>query len=316
MSAPFVVAAGVGKRYGALAAVAELDLAVAAGEVLGVAGRNAAGKSTALAILAGVVEPDSGTVTVAGERLTRRRPALRRLVGFQPQEPAVYPDLTARDNLACFGGLYGLGAGELRRRVDELLDLTGLAAERRRPVRQLSGGMRRRLSFAASVLHRPRFLVLDEPAAGLDAEFRPVLSEIVRGMARDGAAVVWASHELAEASAAWDGIAVLERGRLLARDTVAGFVGRCHADVELVVDRSVLALAPRLVGLARLRPDGDGRALLVLGDGVMSQAEVWDRLARVIPLLRAEGVTMHAVRSREATLERAYAELVLGGRER
>jgi ABC-2 type transport system ATP-binding protein len=226
------VATGLVKRFGGQVAVAELDLGVGAGEVLGLAGRNGAGKSTTLALLAGALEPDAGHITLAGEPFTRRRPELRRVIGLVPQEAAVYPELSPRDNLACFGGLYGLSGAALRRRSDELLEITGLTALADAPAARLSGGMRRRLSLAAGVLHRPRLLLLDEPTAGLDLEFRPRLAEVVRALAREGTAVVWAGHDLAELEQVWDTVVVLDRGRAVARTTVAGLVGRSGAADE------------------------------------------------------------------------------------
>jgi len=221
---PLLVASGLVKRFGEQVAIAGLDLAVAAGEVLGVAGRNGAGKSTTLAMLAGALAPDAGRITLEGEPLTRSRPEQRRVIGLVPQEAAVYPELSPRDNLACFGGLFGLSGAALRRRSDELLETTGLAALADAPAARLSGGMRRRLSLAAGVLHRPRLLLLDEPTAGLDLEFRPRLAAIVRELARDGTAVVWAGHDLAELERVWDTVVVLDRGRAVARTTVAGLV--------------------------------------------------------------------------------------------
>jgi ABC-2 type transport system ATP-binding protein len=251
VTAPLLAAAGLAKRFGAQIAVADLDLEVAPGEIVGLAGRNGAGKSTTLGMLAGIVPPDSGSVTLSGERLTRDRRELRRSIGLVPQEAAVYPELSADENLACFGGLYGLSGAALRRRGDEVLDLVGLTAVAQRPAGQLSGGMRRRLSLAVALLHRPRLLLLDEPGVGLDLEFRPRLAEIVRSLTRDGGAAVWSAHDLAGAEAVWSSVVVLDRGRVVAHESVRELV---PAGGAAVPQPAALEVALR----ALLQTDGSG----------------------------------------------------------
>jgi len=166
------------KRFGQTPALDEVSLSVAEGEILGLLGPNGAGKTTAMMILAGFLDADSGSVQVEGMPLQRR---LRAHLGLVPQDLALYPELSVRHNLEFFGSLYGLKGQELQARVEEMLAAVGLETRADDPVHTCSGGMKRRLSFAAGVVHQPRVLLLDEPTVGVDARSRDDLLTMIRG---------------------------------------------------------------------------------------------------------------------------------------
>jgi len=154
---------GLTKRYGQLVAVDDLSLTIAPGETYGLLGPNGAGKTTAILMVAGILVPDAGEVVVAGTRMSVRSVAAKARVGYVPQDVALYVELSARENLRFFAGLYGMGRRGARSRVDEVLDIVGLADRAEETVAKYSGGMRRRLNIAVGLLHRPTLLILDEP---------------------------------------------------------------------------------------------------------------------------------------------------------
>jgi len=218
-AAPAVRVAGVVKRFGATVALAGVDLEVAEGTVFGLLGPNGAGKTTLVRVLATLLAPDSGHAEVFGHDVVSEAPAVRELLGLTGQFAAVDEILTGRENLQMFGRLFDLSPAEARRRAVELLERFDLADAADRPARTYSGGMRRRLDLASSLLTRPRILFLDEPTTGLDPRSRNEIWGIVRELVRDGATVLLTTQYLEEADQLADRIAVIDRGRVIAQGT-------------------------------------------------------------------------------------------------
>jgi ABC-2 type transport system ATP-binding protein len=210
-------AAGLVKRFGPVTALDGFDLAVSAGEITGLIGHNGAGKTTFARVTAGLTAPDAGAVLVAGLNVSRAAARVRPSLGLAPQELALYPTATARENLLLFAGLYGLRPREARRRVTTLAAALALADVLGRRVRDLSGGQQRRLQAATAMLHRPRVLLLDEPTVGADPVTRDALLAAVRGAAAEGAAVVYTTHYLPELDTLGATLAVADHGRVIAR---------------------------------------------------------------------------------------------------
>jgi ABC-2 type transport system ATP-binding protein len=210
-------ATGLVKRFGTTVALDGFDLSVAAGEIAGLIGHNGAGKTTFARVTAGLVTPDSGLVRVAGMDVARSRARVRALLGLAPQELALYPTATARENLYVFAGLYGLRRREARHRIGPLAEALALGEVLDRRVRDLSGGQQRRLQAATAMLHRPRLLLLDEPTVGADPVTRDALLAAVRAVAADGAAVVYTTHYLPELDTLRATLAIADHGRVVAR---------------------------------------------------------------------------------------------------
>ena len=204
------------KRFGKVVAVDGLSLSIREGEVFGLLGPNGAGKTTTIRLLLGLTRPTQGRVRVCGHDPTREPQAVRRCVGYVGQEIAVDPFLTARENLEVFAGLYHLQGESRRRRVQEVLELVGLADRADDVVRTFSGGMKKRLDIACGLLHRPRLLFLDEPTLGLDVETRRRVWEFLQGLAGQGLTVLLTTHYLEEADRLCHRIAIMDRGRLQA----------------------------------------------------------------------------------------------------
>jgi ABC-2 type transport system ATP-binding protein len=230
--------AGLRKRYGDRLAVDGVSFSIAAGECYGLLGPNGAGKTTTISMLCGLVPADEGDITIDGHPGGSLE--AKAAVGYVPQDLALYPDLTATENLTFFGELYGLNGNELHGRIGETLELVGLAERGKDRIGTYSGGMKRRANMAAGLLHRPKLLVLDEPTVGVDPQSRNAILETV---GRLGIAVLYTTHYMEEAAKLCDRVGIIDDGHLIAEGTnetlIAQHGGRdrvhlsCEADADL-----------------------------------------------------------------------------------
>ena len=219
MSQDVLVVDSLVRRFGDLTAVDEVSFRIAPGETYGLLGPNGAGKTTTISMVAGLIAADAGTVTVVGEPMTPRTTEPKRHLGLVPQELAIYPDLTGRENLTLFGRLQGLRGSELKVRVDEILDLIGLADRAKDRSKEYSGGMKRRLNIGIGLLNRPALLILDEPTVGVDPQSRHAILESVEALSGEGMAVLYTTHYMEEAERLCDRIGIIDSGRLQAEGT-------------------------------------------------------------------------------------------------
>jgi len=247
-------------RYGERWAVDDLSFAVGAGEVVGLLGPNGAGKTTTLSVLATLCPPTEGRVVVAGHDVDRDPAAARRALGFVPQAVALYPTLTARENLRFFARLLGLHRGAARAAVAQALDIAGLADRGDESVATFSGGMQRRLNLACALLHTPRALLLDEPSVGVDPQSRERIFAAVRAQAAAGTAVLYSTHDMEEAERLCTRVVLIDHGRAVASDTPAALVRQSARGMRLaVVTRDVMPPG-WLDDLAGAHPLPDGEA--------------------------------------------------------
>jgi ABC-2 type transport system ATP-binding protein len=235
---------GLSKAFGTLRAVDNVSFAVRAGELYGLLGPNGAGKTTTLSIIAGLLRPDAGEVVVDGVHLQDDPQRARRFLGVVPQELALYEELTARENLEFWGRLAGLSAREARRRAAELLEALALTDRAHDPVKTYSGGMKRRVNLGCALLHRPRLLLLDEPTVGIDPQARVNLLDFIRGLQRDGTAILYTTHYLEEAETLCQRIGILDHGRLLAEGTLEELQQRLGGDRLFVLEGNLGDAAP------------------------------------------------------------------------
>ncbi len=210
---------GLVKRYGERTVVDGVTFHIRAGETYGLLGPNGAGKTTIISMVAGLIPADAGSVTVVGEGMTPTSTRPKGHIGLVPQELAIYPDLSARENLRFFGRLQGLRRKELSTRTNEVLELIGLADRAGEQTKKFSGGMKRRLNIGIGLLHRPTLLILDEPTVGVDPQSRNSILESVEGLATEGMAVLYTTHYMEEAERLCDRIAILDEGRVQAEGT-------------------------------------------------------------------------------------------------
>ena len=215
-AAPLVVA-GLVKVYpnAAQPALQNLSLSVRSGEIYGLLGPNGAGKTTAISIMSAGLQPTAGRVEIYGRDVVRHRKQIQPLIGLVPQDIALYPELTAWENLSFFGRLYGLNGSELTDRVAQALELVGLAGRAHQPVKNYSGGMKRRVNLAAGILHAPRLIFLDEPTVGIDAQSRNLILEKLLALRESGTTMIYTTHYMEEAQQLCTHAAVMDEGRVI-----------------------------------------------------------------------------------------------------
>jgi ABC-2 type transport system ATP-binding protein len=298
------------KTFGNLVAVEDVSFTVEAGEIFGLLGPNGAGKSTTMNMIVGLLAPDAGTIRLNGQELDPENRELRQALGVVPQDLAIYPELTARENLGFFGRLYGIKGAVLKARVDQALDRTGLSSRADDRAGTFSGGMKRRLNFGVALLHQPRLLILDEPTVGVDPQSRAHLLESVRSLSREGVAAVYASHYMEEVEAICQRVAIVDRGRVLACDRLQTLLGQLTADLRLHVSKPSEGFAAKLGALGKLQPGTNGSATIVVPyDSGEDEHRLNETLARIIELLNQSHVDLQGVESNDANLERLFLQL-------
>ncbi|MGZ4715110.1 MAG: ATP-binding cassette domain-containing protein [Acidimicrobiales bacterium] len=311
LSAGGVVTRGLGKRYGDKWALRDLDLDVAPGTVLGLLGHNGAGKTTAIRILTTLASPTTGTAQVAGIDVATDPGAIRRRIGVAAQQATVDGLMDARSNLVMVGRLHHLPKPKARARADELLERLDLTDAADQLVKNFSGGMRRRLDLAASLVAVPQVLFLDEPTTGLDPRSRNDLWDILRGLVRDGTTVILTTQYLEEADQLADDIVVLDHGRTVAHgspDELKARIGNDRVDVKVPSVNELDHAARALEVFGASPPSFDHDELVVtvpIVEGVS--------LMQVMRALDAAGVDALDLNRRQATLDDVFLTLTSPG---
>jgi ABC-2 type transport system ATP-binding protein len=304
MATPVIEVEDVRKRYGPTVALDGVSLAVEPGELFGLLGPNGAGKTTLMSILAGLTDPDGGSVRLFGKPFTTADRDLRRQVGLATQDLAVYPELTARENLTFFGKLYGLRGHDLRDRVAGMLDAVELTDRADDRAGTFSGGMKRRLNLAVAVVHRPQVLLLDEPTTGVDPQSRNLIIELVMALNAAGLTVVYTSHYMEEVQTLCTRIAVLDGGQVRACDTLPNLLRMFDAVARLRLPTTPTGLADRLAevpGVKRVQPTADGLDILA--------ADLAPILPKLLTTCAGFGVEPTALDLDQPTLERVFLHL-------
>ncbi|MFD9550200.1 ATP-binding cassette domain-containing protein [Nocardia salmonicida] len=299
-----IVVEGLRKKYGAKQALDGLDLAVRAGTVHAVLGPNGAGKTTAVRIMSTLLRPEAGRVEVAGIDVRTRAEEVRSRIGLLGQSAAVDEELSGRQNLEMFGRLYHLGARRAGIRADELLARFGLSDTGKKAVKQYSGGMRRRLDLAASLISEPEVLFLDEPTTGLDPRGRAEVWSSVRSLVDGGTTVLLTTQYLEEADQLADRISVIDHGKVIAEGTADQLKSKTGGDrIDVVLhDSAQLGLAAALI---------PGEAV-VDEDRRMVSAAVGDRMAALTETVRAletNGIDAEDIAIRRPTLDEVFLHL-------
>jgi oleandomycin transport system ATP-binding protein len=298
------------KHFGGTRAVDGIDLDVREGTVMGVLGPNGAGKTTLVRCLSTLLKPDAGTARVAGFDVVAQPRELRRVIGLTGQYASVDERLSGRENLYMIGRLLDLPRAEARRRADELLERFSLAEAARRPAGKYSGGMRRRLDLAASMIGRPRVLYLDEPTTGLDPRSRNEVWDEVKRIVRDGNTVLLSTQYMEEAEQLASELTVIDRGRVIAEGTVPELKARVGGRSLRVRPVDPAALPAIVAALEEAHPGGTAGASADPAAGVVSVPVLSDeQLTAVVGLLAARGFGIADITTHLPSLDEVFLAL-------
>jgi len=298
--------AGLRRTFGERVAVDGVGFTIAAGEAYGLLGPNGAGKTTSISMICGLLTRDAGEVRIEGRPLDTKTVDVKSLIGYVPQELAIYPDLTTRENLRFFGKLYGIGGADLDSRVDEILETIGLADRADEKTQGFSGGMKRRLNIGLGLLNRPKLLVLDEPTVGVDPQSRNAILESVAHFSTQGMAVLYTTHYMEEAERLCDRVGIIDEGQLKAEGTrreLVALVGE-HDRVRMGVrgDATPAVQALRSVPAVVDASSGDGSIDLLVHDARTA-------LADIVQTAAGAGAEIGTVEVQEPNLEAVFLHL-------
>ena len=326
---PIVAVTDLVKRFGDNAAVDGVSFEIAEGEIFGLLGPNGAGKTTTISMISCLLAPTSGEVVVDGHSVTAEPRKVKCALGVVPQEIALYPTLTALENLKFWGRMYGLGGHLLEERVAEALETAGLADRAKERIETYSGGMKRRINIAAGIMHHPRVLLMDEPTVGIDPQSRNHILETVKELNRRGMTVLYTSHYMEEVESLCDRVGIVDHGRLIALGTLEE-LRRLVGD-DSVISVHVAELPEGALDGLRALPEVDSVTSCCAGDehdadegagvaepageGVTVQVlskESGTVLADVVAVLGRGGAKILAVDVREPNLESVF--LLLTGK--
>jgi ABC-2 type transport system ATP-binding protein len=213
----------------------EFSLSINEGQIFGLLGPNGAGKTTLISLLCGLIKPTSGSFSIHNLTYAKNSNEIKKIIGVVPQEYALYPTLTARENLMYFGSMYGLKGENLKEKVIESLDFLGLLKFADKRVETFSGGMKRRVNLIAGILHNPKILFLDEPTVGVDVQSKSAIIDYLKQLNKNGTTIIYTSHHLSEAQDFCTDIAIIDRGQLFAQETPENLI-RSTANANTLED--------------------------------------------------------------------------------
>jgi ABC-2 type transport system ATP-binding protein len=306
MQEPAIRAENLDKRFDEIHAVNDVSFTVQQGEIFSLLGPNGAGKSTTISMISGLFPPDAGDAFILGHSISEDGAAAKACTGVVPQEIALYEDLTARENLEFWGKMYGLRGQELRRRVDEVLEMIGLAERQKDRIEKYSGGMKRRVNIGVALLHKPAVFIMDEPTVGIDPQSRRHILDGVKDLQADGATVLYTTHYMEEAQELSDHIAIIDQGRIIAsgsHDELVRLVG--HQDrIDLQLSEpseAVLAQWREIPGATQVAAE-DGVITILAGDSNVV-------LPRLFDVANENKVRITSVDVQEPNLESVFLHL-------
>jgi len=294
------------KSFGDFQAVQDASFSADSGEVLSLLGPNGAGKSTTISMLSGLLAPNGGDASIMGYSVVKEPEAAKKSLGVVPQDIALYPDLSARENLVFWGKMYGLRGADLKQRVDEVLEIIGLADRQKDHVGKFSGGMKRRVNIGAALLHKPDVIIMDEPTVGIDPQSRRHILDNVKELNQQGMTVLYTTHYMEEAAELSRHIAIMDKGKVIAHgthDELIKMVGeQTRIDITINAEgEKVLSAWKGAEGVSRIDAQ-DGKLTVLVDDSNRVLPHLFDEASK-------SGVRIASVDIQEPNLETVFLHL-------
>ena len=318
MSNTILEATGLVKKFGDFVAVNDVSFTMEEGEVFGLLGPNGAGKSTTISMLTCLYPPNEGEMRIFGHDVVKDAKDVKKLIGVVPQDIALYPTLSARDNLSFFGEMYGLKGRDLKERVETVIDYVAMRERAKDAIKTYSGGMKRRINLAAGLVHSPKLLFLDEPTVGVDPQSRNHIFESVERLNKEqGMAILYTTHYMEEAERLCDRVGIIDRGKIVAMDTPKNLIGMLGGGlIQIGLEREDEELRKAVTGLSEVRSaDFAPQAETEEGMHTKAMLKVEARthanaaLVQLIQLFNKKDVQMLSLETLEPNLETVFLHL-------
>jgi ABC-2 type transport system ATP-binding protein len=294
------------KRFGDFTAVDKMNISIAEGEIFGFLGPNGAGKTTTISMLTTLIPPTSGSALIAGHDLEKEGVKVREIIGVVPQSFSLFPELTAEENLRYIGKLYGMGAAEIKKRSEYLLKQVSLSEHKDRIAGIFSGGMKQRLSLAASIMSNPKILFMDEPTTGLDPQSRIAMRELTEELNRQGMTIIYTTHDMEEAEKICDRIVIMDKGKIIADGTSEQLKRKIMSGhtIEILVDQPSKELIAEIRKLPFIMSVTLAEDLINVV--VKEKDEVFFKLS---DFFRKRNINVEEIRYKEPSLEEVFVTL-------
>ena len=318
MTNTILEATGLVKKFGDFVAVNDVSFSMQEGEIFGLLGPNGAGKSTTISMLTCLYTPNEGNMRIFGHDVVKEATEVKKLIGVVPQDIALYPTLSARDNLSFFGEMYGLKGRDLKERVETVISYVAMAERAKDAIKTYSGGMKRRINLAAGLIHNPKLLFLDEPTVGVDPQSRNHIFESVERLNKEqGMAILYTTHYMEEAERLCDRVAIIDRGKIIAMDTPKNLIGMLGGGlIQIGLEREDEELQKAVAGLSEVRSasfqpqietEDEMSTKVVLKVEARTHANA--ALVQLIQLFNKKDVQMLSLETLEPNLETVFLHL-------
>ncbi|WP_274366066.1 ABC transporter ATP-binding protein [Paenibacillus thermotolerans] len=294
------------KSFGNREVVRGVTFTVNKGEAFGLLGPNGAGKSTTISMICGLIESSGGDITVGGVSIRNNPMEVKRKIGVVPQEIALYPTISARENLYFWGRMYGLSRGEAKKRAEEVLEIVGLKDRAKEKIENYSGGMKRRINIGAALMHKPELLIMDEPTVGIDPQSRNHILETVKKLNQEGMTVIYTSHYMEEVEYLCERIAIVDQGEVIASGTKTELCNRLvgATSIQMKVNNPSQAMIDQLGTIPKVRGvKADGEQITIYA------ADARQTLGDAVALVIQSGLQVLSVDVQEPNLESVFLQL-------